>query len=281
MYRSTARPFAFPLTIATVFLLIAFPLASRADAQKTADQLTSATFPQLFQASCSGTGGCEQDCLNGDDPRNNFCECAAGTASQWFTTVTTGTPSIEIAAAGANETYCRTVNTENTCQFDLGDGGVNQISFDFVVSKECSQSTVQGTEWLAFWMFNNPWNGHSEVDFIESRFGPSAGLNTNFDGNGHQVVVFPPGPATWTGSITATFKGTGNAVSVSVSNSANTNVGTTTLSSSTGYFFVMDTAGGSENSSCTITVSNLAVQGTVPSTLNGNANCVGLSITGG
>jgi hypothetical protein len=238
----------------------------------------SATWSQLFQANCNGVGGCQEDCYNGGV--GSTCVCAQGTASQWFTATTGASPSIQISAAASGQAYCRTVNTQNTCQFNLGDGGVTQVKFDFLVTSACSQATAQGTEWLSFWIFNNPWNGQSEVDFIESRNGPGPGLNTNFDAHGNQVVIFPAGPATWSGNTTTTFSGTGNAVSVSVSNNQNSNVGTTTLNSSTGYFFAMDTAGGSNNSSCSITVSNLSVTGKVPSTLNGNPNCVGLPITG-
>lgn len=256
----------------TIFVLVGHLLAATA----AEGQSNKATFSQLFQPACNGTGGCQEDCYNGS---GSTCACAQASASQWFTANTGTNSSITISAAASGQVYCRTVNTENTCQFSLGEGGVTQISFAYVVSSACSQPTPQGTEWLAFWIFNDPWQGTSEVDFIESRNGPSAGLNSNFDGNGQQVAIFPPGPATWSGTITAKFSGKNQAVSVSVTNNQNSQTAITTLNSSTGYFFVMDTSGGSNNSSCTITVSNLVVQGNVPSTLNGQPNCVGLPIT--
>lgn len=168
---------------------------------------------------------------------------------------------------------CRTVNTHDKCLFNLGDGGVTQITFDFAVADSCHGS--DGTEWLAFWMYRDPWQNTVEVDFIESKFGPSEGLNTNFAGTGNQVVIFDAGTSNWTGSITANFSGTGDAVQAMVSNSVNSNVGTATLAASDGYFFVMDTATGSTATDCTITVSNLSAQGNVASSSNPD-NCAGL-----
>ncbi len=156
---------------------------------------------------------------------------------------------------------CRTVNSYDKCNFTLGDGGITQITFDFTVADSCHGA--DGTEWLAFWTYSNPWQSTVEVDFIESKFGPSAGLNTNFDSNGTQVIIFDAKTTGWAGSITAKFSGTGDAVNVQVSNSVNGNVGTTTLVRDSNYFFVMDTATGTTASDCSFTISNLEAQGTV------------------
>ena len=176
--------------------------------------------------------------------------------NDYFSTTST---SISMATGGVQD--CRTVNTHDQCNFSVGDGGVTQISFDFSVEDSCHGS--DGTEWLAFWIYSDPWASTLEVDFIESKFGPSAGLNTNFAGNGHQVVIYDAGTTGWSGSVTAKFSGSGNDVSVSVSNSVNSNVGTSTLTGSDGYFFVMDTAAGSTDD-CSFTISNLQMEGTVP-----------------
>jgi hypothetical protein len=280
----------------------------------------TATWPQLFTPQCTGTGGCRGDCLNHPstcpsncgqncfncgsncppgcspnctacDPTN--CACAQGTAGSWFTTnLPGGAIGIQITAAASNELYCRTVNTQSSCQISLGDGGITQISFDYSIGSTCTLPGIQnltentnGTEWLAFWIVTSSTTPTAEVDFIESRFGPRGGLNTNFDGNGNQVAIFP-GSAPWSGSVTAKFaSNTGScpgAVQASVQ-TVGTNgqvTGWSCLSESTGYFFLMDTAGGSASNGsstpCTIQVSNLAVQGTVP---NSGTNCVGLPVT--
>jgi hypothetical protein len=173
--------------------------------------------------------------------------------------------------------------------FSVGTGGITQVSFNFAVSESCTPTGpnplpqgTSGTEWLAFWMVNGSTIPTAEVDFIESRFGPSGGLNTNFDGHGTQVPIFS-NPAPWNGSITATFSSNTSdcpgAVQASVQSFTNGKAivtGASCLSESTGYFFVMDTAGGSQNPKCTIQVTNLAVQGSVP---NSGTNCVGLPVT--
>ena len=257
-----------------------------------AAEAEDSTWPELFQQSCDGTGGCichSQSggincCLNG--PKH--CDCATDDA--WFTRTDN---SITMSAAPRGENYCRTVNTENTCSFLVGDGGVTQITFDFKVSSECNDVDCTDpndisckTEWLAFWMFNTPWQSESEVDFIESRFGHSTGLNTNFAGHPNQGVVCEPNIIEgWRGSITAEFSGAGSEVQVSVRNSDPTNcntgiTGTGTITTPCGYFLVMDTAGGSRNSDCKIEVSNLAVQGTIVPSIRPDygENCPGLTV---
>ncbi|MCP4549743.1 MAG: hypothetical protein GY835_25085 [bacterium] len=191
----------------------------------------------------------------------------------WHSYFTYTTDSITMTAGND----CRTVNTYASCQMTLGEGGVTQISFDFDVSDACHGA--EGTAWLAFWIYRIPWNNWVEVDFIESKYGPSTGLNTNFAGKGDQVIIFDGSQGqSWKGSITAKFSGTGNAVDVQVSNSVNSNVGSITLTANTEYFFVMDTAPGSTASDCTISVSNVQAVGSVASRSNPD-NCVGLKIT--
>jgi len=213
-------------------------------------------FGQLFTGSPQGQDG-EAGCQGTYN----------GNWQSYFTSIANS-----ISMTAGND--CRTVNTHtnNSCVFNLGSGGVTQISFDFAVSDGCHAAAP--ADWLAFWIYSEPWNSSVEVDFIESLNGPGTGLNSNFAGNGHQVVIFPGGasPPSWAGSITANFSGTGNAVNVQVSNSVNSNVATSTLARSTGYFFVMDTTPTTAGA-CTITVSNLSAVGTVPA-----GNCAGLSI---
>ena len=162
-------------------------------------------------------------------------------------------------------TDCRTVSTADKCTFNLGEGGVTQISFDFDICNSCHEAET-GTAWLAFWIYNKPWVITQEVDFIESKYGPcSGGLNTNFAGalEATEVEIFN-GSEAWTGSIVATFTHSGtNEVDVQVTNSNNSNVGKATLTSRDGYFFVLDTAMGTTATDCKITVSNVVITGTV------------------
>lgn len=229
-------------------------------AESTASKVeTSATFGDLFVGSpCGmyGTVGCTQ--------KGKQCN------DNWNTYFSSTQTSISIVAGDD----CRTVNTHDACKFTLGDNGLTQISFDFDVSGSCHGA--DGTEWLAFWMYRDPWANTAEVDFIESKYGPGTGLNTNFAGVGNQVIIFDGSTSKpWSGSVTAKFSGSGTAVSVSVSNSNNSNVGTTTLTQSEGYYFVMDTATGSTATDCKIKVSNLKVKGTVTTP---TTNCVGLIV---
>jgi hypothetical protein len=239
-------------------LLLLFFTVCCAWAQTGKPAATAApTFGQLFTGSPygqDGEAGC-QGTYNGN----------------WQSYFTTTANSISVAAGND----CRTVNTHtnNSCVFNVGTGGVTQVNFDFAVSDGCHAS--QPADWLAFWIYSEPWNSLVEVDFIESTFGPGTGLNSNFAGNGNQVVILPGGaaPPSWNGSVNAKFSGTGGAVNVSVSNSVNSTVATSTLTRSTGYFFVMDTTP-TTASGCSITVSNLRVAGAVPA-----GQCVGLNIT--
>lgn len=229
-----------------------------AGAEDVADS-SGASFGQLFTGSACPAGygvlGCTQQ------PTDPSCN------PNWNTYFST-TPSSITMTAGSND--CRTVNTYDQCLFNLGTGGITEISFDFTVADSCHGAS--GTEWLAFWMYHVPWTNQVEVDFIESKYGPGAGLNTNFAGVGTQVIIFNAGTTGWKGSITATFtSGAGGTVNASVSNSVNKNVGTTTLSTGAGYFFVMDTAGGSTATDCSFTISNLTAKGTVPA-----GTCAGL-----
>lgn len=202
-------------------------------------------WPQLFTASpCwqNGSTGCLQQ------PSNPPCNTDSGSYC-----TTTGN-SITITAGND----CRTMSTNGSFNFDLGDGNVTQISFDFDIVNYMN-SGDQAT-WLAFWIYSEPWLNTVEVDFIESLNGPGTGLNTNFAGapNTNQVVIFD-NKQNWKGSIKATFSGSGDSVNVSVSNSANSNVGTATLTRSTSYFFVINTCQSPGVNNCAITISNLKV----------------------
>lgn len=169
---------------------------------------------------------------------------------------------------------CHTVNSHDDCLFDIGDGGVTQVDFDFTVTDQCHQ-TVDTTEWLSLWIYSERWNNTVEADFIESLNGPggkNGALNANFAGNGQQVIIFPNAAPNWQGHITTTFSGSGGSVQAVTTNSANDQVAMSTLTRSTGYFFVMDTALGSNgNTACSFTVSNLKITGTVP-----DGQCTGL-----
>ena len=244
------------LLFATCFVMGAGGAHAAPDAVKSA-LLPSPSFGQLFTGSPQGKDG--------------EAGCTGTYNGNWTSYFTSTATSISIVAGND----CRTVNTNtsNSCVFNVGTGGVTQISFDYAVSDTCHAN--QPADWLAFWIYSEPWNNTVEADFIESTNGPGTGLNSNFAGKGNQVVIFAGGaaPPSWSGSIVASFSGMGSAVSVEVSNSTNTNVATSTLTRSTGYFFVMDTTPTTANG-CTITVSNLSVVGTVPSN-----QCAGLTIT--
>lgn len=186
-------------------------------------------------------------------------------------------------------TDCRTVQTRSnsSCVFKLGDDGVTQISFDFDISNEChtatgSCSSIQNgtvSPWLSFWMYSkngqNPYERSAEVDFIETNFGPGCGLNTNFGGLGTQQVIYPADPNThWTGTITASFSGSGTSVKTTITNSVNSNVASTTLSRDFSYFFVLNTSVAAATTlGCTVTISNLKMEGTVPSGM-----CTGIPV---
>jgi hypothetical protein len=164
---------------------------------------------------------------------------------------------------------CNTVDTKtnSSCVFSLGSGGITQISFDFKIDDACHNATT--ADWLSFWIYSEVWSQTVEVDFIETQNGPAmGGLNSNFAGMGTQVAIFDAGvsPPVWEGSIIATFSlvPSTDQVNVSVSNSVNSNVATSTLTRSTGYFFVMDSTP-SQFKGCSFTISNLKAEGTVSS----------------
>lgn len=169
---------------------------------------------------------------------------------------------------------CHTIDSHQDCTFDIGDNGVTQVDFDFTVTDQC-HLTVDTTEWLSFWIFRNPWNSMVEADFIESLNGPggkNGALNANFAGNGDQVIIFPNSAPNWQGHITTKFSGSGTSVQAMTTNSANDQVASSTLIKDSGYFLVMDTALGSGgNTQCSFTVSNVKLQGKVPT-----GQCTGL-----
>jgi hypothetical protein len=162
---------------------------------------------------------------------------------------------------------CHTVNSHSDCTFTIGDKGVTQVDFDFVVTNECHQS-VGTTEWLSFWTYSKPWSSTVEADFIEGLNGPggkNGGLNANFAGNGAQVIIFQNSTPNWSGHITTKFSGSGGSVMAKTTNTHNSEIASSTLTGDSGYFFVMDTALGSGgNAQCSFTISNLKLKGAVP-----------------
>jgi hypothetical protein len=225
-----------------------------------ADDSANTTFGSLFKASPNGkyvTLGCTQKGFPYD-----------GNSPSYFT------PTKDSISITTNKQDCQTMNTHDTCNFKLGDNGIIRIGFEFNVSGSCH--TVGGDAvWLAFWVYSNPWKNTTEVDFVESQFGPaSGGLNSNFAGVGNQVSIFDKNDKnSWKGSITADFSGTGNSVKATVRNSVNSKIATSTLEREDGYFFVLDTAAtnGVTPNACKITISNLYVDGTVPA-----GSCIGM-----
>lgn len=253
MQNKTTRKFKRPWPLLVASLVFFGSVIAGCDKDKAGEKqnvsASSTSWTQLFTGSpCGqyGTVGCTQQ------PSHPTCN------SNWNSYTEVNENSITMTAGND----CRTINTHDTCQMKLGDNGVTMITFDFEVADSCHDS--DGTEWLAFWIYSEPWNNQVEVDFIESKFGQGAGLNTNFAGMGKEIIIFDSSTNPWKGSITAKFSGSGDAVNVHVSNSVNSNVGTTTLTRDSGYFFVMDTATGSSASNCTITVSNLKVFAQTP-----------------
>ncbi|WP_444998026.1 hypothetical protein [Aliikangiella sp. IMCC44359] len=229
--------------------------------ENLSDENTTTSFGQLFTGSPCGKYG-TLGCMNkGKQCNDNWQSYFKSTANS-------------ITMTAGND--CRTVSTHDSCQFTVGDGAITAINFDFDISDSCHGP--DGIEWLSFWMYRDPWSNTVEVDFIESKYGPGSGLNTNFAGVGNQVVIFDSSQTTrWKGSIMASFSGSGNAVEVTVSNSNNSNIATTTLTESDGYYFVMDTATGSTATDCQITVSNLVVTSDINYTSQMN-QCVGLNV---
>lgn len=244
------------------------------------------TWPELFVPACNN-GGC-----------NDYQPQCPNDIQYFYSTE----DSISIKAANTDGQTCMTIDAYPSCRFLLGDGGVTRVSFDFSIDESCYKPESQ-IAWLSFWMRSQPYSSNAEVDFVESKHGPAVnGLNINFDAHGTQVPIYcdasgdPTSPACtpssgdWTGSIQATFSGPANSVSATVSSSVNGNVGTSTLTggptsldNGQGFYFLMDLnpqdAGLTISTDCTIEVSNLEVQGTVPSTLSGNPNCEGLPVT--
>lgn len=239
-------------------------------------EASSSGFGQLFVASpCDADG--EQGC--NDESWQTSVRCIK--ESLWdsleFTCNTNASSYFQYDDTSMTITAgndCRTVNTgtNNTCKFTIGDNGVTQISFDFEVSGPCHDANI-GTDWFAFWIYSNPWNKHVEADFIEGCNGPArGGLNTNFAGSSTQQYIFQesdPGP--WKGSITASFSGSGDAVTIQVKNTVRPNaIAGTTLQRDTGYVFVLNTTP-TLASGCTVQISNLKMEGTVPA-----GSCAGL-----
>lgn len=240
----------FNLHLSTLFLTIFLLLGTIAfsDAAK-AQESSEKDFGQLFTRS----------------PRKKFGSRACETRppykrnKKWKSFFTHDSTSMSITAGND----CRTLNTgsNNGCVFTVGDNGITQITFDFDISDACHTAAV--TDWLAFWIYSQPWEQRAEVDFVESKYGPGSGLNVNFAGVGRQQIIFPGGTSpTWKGSVTVNFSGSGSAVNVRVSNSVNSNVATSTLTRDSGYFFVFNTTATTE-SGCSITISNVKAKGSV------------------
>ena len=159
---------------------------------------------------------------------------------------------------------CHTVNTADTCVFDVGDDGIRAIRFDYEVDPQCYGESKADATWLAFWIYtqNEPghWNSKSEVDMIESVNGRHRYLNMNFSGNGTQVAIDED--ASQRGSIEVKFRGQGyNGVTVETRETTKTTkVATSTLQQNRDYFFVLDTASRGSRQ-CHVTISNLRIEG--------------------
>jgi len=188
--------------------------------------------------------------------------------------------SVSITSGG--NMLCRTINTANACKFEVGDNGVTGVAFDYSISPQCYDTSQPGgtagvTSWLSFWIYSADvpgkyWEASSEVDFIETKWGPGQGLNLNFAGLGTQKTV----KNIMSGSVSTTFKGTGtNGVQVATTADSGAGVATNTLHLSTGYFFVLDIADNKVQDNapagCTVKISNLKISGKVP-----NGQCSGL-----
>lgn len=251
------------LLVATFFLFGMFALTDSATAQSSEE-----SFGQNFTKS----------------PRKRYggvaCQKNGGRYNGRYRTYFTSNDTSMTITAGND---CRQVYSggRNGCVFDVGDNGLTEISFDFDISGSC-HLPPETVDWFSFFISSVPWTQHSEVDFIESKFGGNApgnqnnGLNTNFGGIGTQVPIFNgPNTGPWKGTVTATFSGTGDNVSVSVSNSVNTNVARSTLSTDTKYVFILNTTQ-TTATNCTVTISNVRTKGTVDLASN---NCVGLQIS--
>lgn len=268
-----------------ILVLLGFLFAAAAAGQ-------NATWPQLFAPYC-GAGGC-----------NDYQPQCPSTPQYISMTA----DSITVSAANTNGQVCLTANSIQKCVFLVGDAGVTEVSFDFSISSQCYLPS-SSIAWLAFWMRSKPYSQNAEVDFVESKHGPAVnGLNMNFDDEGCQAAIYcgtsthrsppcsiltcTPSSGDWTGSVTATFSGPANQVAVAVTNSVNGNKATTTLtggptalSPEIGYYLLMDIDPQDPkrviSPQCQMTVSNLRLTGTVPSTVGGAPNCVGLPVISG
>lgn len=235
------------------------------------ESMTDPPFGALFEGSPDGeygATGCIHNGTNctGTPPGGEW----ASYDPQWETYFSYDDTSMTITANDS----CRSVTTapNNNCIFTVGDNGITQISFDFAISGDCHDPNY-GTDWLAFWIYSDPWESTAEVDFLEACSGPNrGGLNTNFDGHCCQIGLFEQDTPDWQGSITAKFSGSGDNVYVRVSNSINDEIASTYLARDSGYLFVLDTSP-TLAPACTVTISNLSMKGSVGASGQG---CVGL-----
>ena len=123
----------------------------------TTDSKSIPNWPQLFTGSANGQDGSE-GCIQTGAPYNG----------NWQDYFTAGEDSISITAGDD----ARTVSTDNNLNFNLGTGGVTQITFDFEITNYMNTNGL--VTWLAFWIYSNPWSSSAEVDFVD--FGSVCGM---------------------------------------------------------------------------------------------------------
>ena len=259
-----------PRTLLISLPFLFFTLFTGCSSATSEENATPQPFGALFAGTSDGSfgaTGCIQNGTNctGTPPQPEW----AAFDPKWESYFSYDETSMTITANDS----CRSVSTGpiNNCIFTVGDNGVTEISFDFAISGPC-HAEEYGTDWLAFWIYSDPWVGTAEVDFIEACSGPiRGGLNTNFDAHGQQIGIFQQDDPNWQGTITAKFTGSGSNVHAQVTNSHNNQTASTYLSKDSGYLFVLDTSP-TNAKGCTVTISNLTMQGSVGS----GQGCVGL-----
>mmetsp|Transcript_745 Transcript_745/g.1188 ORF Transcript_745/g.1188 Transcript_745/m.1188 type:complete len:245 (+) Transcript_745:17-751(+) len=191
-----------------------------------------------------GETDCEMNGYSiGDDPK---------------TYITADNSSIVIAGSS---TACHTVNTFDTCRFDIGEGGVTRIKFDYEVTDGCYDKSLPILG--GFWMYA------LDQNLMRSNFSELDLIRTNVSS---LEIAFPtlnttrvPGTNKNSGTSITTFNGTHD-----VSEIGKTEV-SGSLDLKKGYAFVLNTAGTSStgvipegSGDCYITIKNLKLTGTVP-----------------
>jgi len=114
---------------------------------------------------------------------------------------------------------CLSASTYDTCKFNIGEGGVTKISFEYEIDPSCgTQDNNHKYDWAAFWLYsvNTPgstvariesepdfgWDGAAEVDLVEGSMDRGLPWATNFDGIQNQKSL-----PDRSGQVLATFSG--------------------------------------------------------------------------